>query len=134
MNQEKQYNTGERAVIYTLSVTVGIVVTLLSMLLMAVLSAAVGLGEATASPLASVCAAAGSLCAAFLCSKKIGSGGLLNGLICGAVMFLIVLLISLAVDRSGVTLMTLFHFVIILLAALIGGILGVNSGNKRKIV
>ncbi len=84
--------------------------------------------------LATVSLAAGSLVSAFYAAKKIGRKGFLTGLIVGAVTFLTVTLISLFVDKGGVTVNTLFHLIIIMLSALIGGILGVNKATNKKYI
>lgn len=92
------------------------------------------IGFEYSSVLATVSLAAGSLVSAFYIAKKIGRKGFLTGLIVGAVTFLTVTLISLFVDKGGVTVNTLFHLIIIMLSALIGGILGVNKAANKKYI
>lgn len=83
--------------------------------------------------LATVSVALGVLVAAFYAAKKVGSKGYLVGLAVGGITFLIILLISLVVDSGGITINTVFHLIIIMLAALIGGISGVNKRGKKYI-
>ena len=83
--------------------------------------------------LATVSVALGVLVAAFYAAKKVGSKGYLVGLAVGGITFLIILLISLVVDSGGITINTVFHLVIIMLASLIGGISGVNKKGKKYI-
>jgi len=83
--------------------------------------------------LATVSIAFGVLVASFYAAKKVGNKGYLVGLTVGGITFLIVLLISLVVDSGGFTINTLFHFVIMMLSALIGGISGVNKKGKKYI-
>jgi len=84
--------------------------------------------------LGTVSIAAGSFAAAFYAAKKIGEKGFLSGIIVGAITFLIVTVISLIFDSGSVTVNTLFHFIIIMLSSIIGGIIGVNKGKNRKYI
>ena len=52
----------------------------------------------------------------------------------GIVTFAVVTLVSLIVDDGGFTQNTIFHFVIIMLASLIGAILGVNKTSNKKYI
>lgn len=83
--------------------------------------------------LATISVASGVLVAAFYAAKKVGSKGYLVGLAVGGTTFLIILLISLVVDSGGITINTVFHLIIVMLAALIGGISGVNKRGKKYI-
>ena len=103
------------------------------MLVFSVISVVGDLGEAFATPFASISAAVGCFVSAFFASRRLGVGGLLNGLICGGVMFVITLLISLWLDEGGLTVNTLFNFIIMFLSGIIGGIWGVNQKQKKII-
>lgn len=83
--------------------------------------------------LATIAISLGTLIAAFTAAKKIGNKGYLIGLTIGVITFLLIFLISLVVDSGGITINTLFHFVIITLSSLIGGISGVNKKGKKYI-
>ena len=83
--------------------------------------------------LATISLAAGTLSAAYYASSKIGNKGYLTGLSVGGITFVIITLISLITDEGGITINTLFHFIIIMLSALIGGIMGVNKKPKKYI-
>ena len=83
--------------------------------------------------LATVSVAIGTLVASFYAAKKIGSRGYLTGLSVGGATFIIITLISLVIDGGSITFNTLFHFIIIMLSALIGGICGVNKKANKYI-
>lgn len=83
--------------------------------------------------LATVSIAFGVLFATFYAAKKVGNKGYLIGLIVGGITFIVIFLISLVVDSSGITINTLFHLIILILSALIGGISGVNKKGKKYI-
>ncbi len=76
----------------------------------------------------------GSMLAGLVAAKKLQKNGLLIGLATGAVIFLIFTLISLIGVRSAPSFSTLFKAIICAAAGCIGGILGVNSAGKRKII
>ncbi|MBR7133353.1 MAG: TIGR04086 family membrane protein [Clostridia bacterium] len=83
---------------------------------------------------ATISVAAGTLASAFYIGRKIGSKGLLLGAATGGITFALVTLVSLIVDKGGITSNTLFHFIIILLSGLIGGVLGVNRTQNKKYI
>ncbi|MEE1074050.1 MAG: TIGR04086 family membrane protein [Acutalibacteraceae bacterium] len=91
-------------------------------------------GYEFATVFATVSLAAGSLVSAFYLARKIGKKGFLVGLLVGGAEFIIVTLISMFVDKGGITVNTLFHLIIILLSSLIGGIVGVNKAGKQKYI
>lgn len=78
--------------------------------------------------------ALGCFLSCFFAAYKIGEKGYLIGLIIGGGCFFVITVISFALNKSGFTLNTLFHFLIVILSAIVGGILGVNkAGNNRYI-
>ncbi len=133
MNNENTDRMKGRFFVYLISVVLGFIITFIFMLLFSVLGVTLGLSDSFATPLASVALAAGSLMSAFIASKKLKKGGLLNGVICGGVIFLISVAVALATHSDSLTLNTLFNFVITMLSALIGGVWGVNQPTKKII-
>ena len=123
----------ETAVIYLISVALGFLITFVLMFGFAVISVLADLSDLFATPLASVSAAVGCLISAYFASRKLGSRGLVNGVVCGGVIFATTLLISLWIDDGGVTLNTLFNFIIMVFSAIIGGVWGVNRKQKQII-
>lgn len=119
-----------KVIIYAISVVAGAAVTFIFMLIFAALIAGADLPDGFIAPAASLASAFGGFVSGFTSSKILKSGGLLNGAVTGGVIFAIVLIISLFADRGGLTFNTLFNFLIIMLSALIGGILGI--GGKKK--
>lgn len=72
--------------------------------------------------------------AAFFTARKSGSKGWLTGAVLGLVSFAVIIIMALIINQSGLTSNTLFRFIIIMLAALIGGIIGVNKNGKHKYI
>ena len=125
-----QLNNKERIIIYLLSSLVGIIITFLSMLLTSLLMVFFEISLNLLPIISSICLIFGSFFSGFISSKKIGSRGIINGTIVAVISFLLIFIISLVVDRSGLSLNTIIHFIIILLSSIIGGIIGVNSKKK----
>ena len=67
-------------------------------------------------------------------SGKNGSRGWLTGAAVGGIVFCVLTLISLMINRGGLTQNTLFRFVILMLSSVIGGILGVNRKSQHKYI
>ena len=133
MSNDIRYNLVERAVIYGVSALVGMLISFLSLLLAAGLMLASDLPQETASVISAICLGIGSVFSGFISAKKIKSGGIVNGLICGGAIYIIVLFISLFLSDNGFSLITVFHLVITLLMAAIGGVFGVSAASKRRL-
>ena len=86
------------------------------------------------SALFATLSALGACGAAFYISGKSGSRGWLIGAAVGGIVFCLLTLVSLTVNRGGLTQNTLFRLVIIMLSSVIGGILGVNRKSQHKYI
>ena len=114
----------------------GAVSVILSLVFMAVFSAAVyffNIDRSFIPFLSTLSVAAGCFCGSYYAAKKLCEKGYLTGLIIGGAAFFIITAVSLLMGKGGFTFNTLFHFVIIILASVIGGITGVNRSDKRII-
>ena len=112
----------------------GVITTVFLMLIFAAAIVVFQLDRAYAAPLVTVSVAIGSMVSSFFCGKKIGKNGYLIGLLNGAAVFTLVLLISLIVSNWKFTSNTIFHFIIILTASTAGGIFGVNKKSSKKYI
>lgn len=83
---------------------------------------------------ASFCVAIGSFLGGMIAAKKTGKKGFAAGGLTGLVLLIIFSLISLIAFKTTPTGATLVRSIIFLLGGIIGGILGVGSEGKRKIV
>ena len=132
---EKTIKTREsRLTVIITGAVLGIVITLIFLLIFAAAVYFLDLDRAYSSPLATLSLALGSFFAAFFVAKKIGHKGYLTGAVVGFVSFAAITVISLIVTKNGFTGNTVFHFIIIVLASLIGGIAGVNKGKNKKLI
>lgn len=135
MGKDALYGKDKKGyLIYILGFVIGIVVTAVFITLFAVIMYLSGSAFKYAPVFATVSVAIGSLTAAFFTVKKQGSHGLIVGAVIGGITFILITLISLIINRGGVTVNTLFHFIIIMLSSLIGGVIGVNKGKSHKYI
>ena len=81
----------------------------------------------------SVSAALGAFVSSYFLSSKKKSKGYLLGALVGGITFIIVTLVGMIINDGGITINTLFHFIIIMLSAITGGVLGVNKKGKKYI-
>lgn len=119
---------------YIKSFIIEILVTAAMIMLFALVMYFFETGYKYAAVFATVSVAAGSFAAAFFTARKNASKGLLTGLIVGGITFIVITLISLIINHGGLTSNTLFHLIIIMLASMIGGIVGVNRSNRHKYI
>ncbi len=87
------------------------------------------------SPLfATVCLAVGSFAASLYLGNKMGQNGILIGLAVGGTVFIVATLITLLVNSGAVSMHILLRLVILMLASLIGAIIGVNRKDSQKYI
>lgn len=125
----KKDNVNKRSA-YLLGALLGVLSALASMMIFAVALLLLDIDRAYAAPFATLSLAIGSFFASRKTSKIIGDKGYITGLIVGLTVFVIITLLSLILG-NGFSINTLFHFIIVTLSSLVGGIMGVN-GKKRK--
>lgn len=119
---------------FLIGLLIGTAVAAAMLLLSAFLLLKLDIDRAFAAPLATASVSAGTFAASFYNSYKLGDKGYLVGLLTGGAVFLVVLIASLMVTEKGFTINTIFHFVIMLLAGLTGGIWGVNRRINKKYI
>lgn len=119
--------------IYLYSAILGLISTFLSMMFFSALLLFFNIDRTYSVPFATISLAVGSFVASRFAAKKIGEKGYITGLIMGFVVFAFITVISL-IFGNGFSLNTLFHFIIILLSALTGGIVGVNTNKHKKYI
>lgn len=89
-------------------------------------------GSAFAPLFATLSVSAGALAASFYLARKAEKKGWLYGLATGGITFVLLTTVGLAVGEGGMTLTSLFRFVILLLCSLIGGVTGVGKAGNRR--
>ncbi len=112
----------------------GVILTLVVMLGFSAILLFGNIDRSFATPFATVSVAVGCFMAAFYTSNKIKDKGYVIGLIVGGITFAVITILSLIFGKNGLSVNTLFHFVIIMLSSLAGGIVGVNSKKSKKYI
>ena len=118
---------------YLVGAIFGMLGTFAAMLIFAAVLLFFNIDRAYATPFATISLAVGSFIASRYTAKKIGDKGYLIGIIIGAVLFVFITALSLIVGNS-LSLNTFFHFVIIMLSPIVGGIMGVNKDKHKKFI
>ena len=116
---------------YCIGAAIGLLSTVLTMILFSAVLLVFNIDREYAAPFATVCVAVGGFFGSCFTAKKIGDRGYLIGLIVGITIFVLITILSL-IFGNGFSVNTLFHFIIIVLASIAGGISGVNIANKHK--
>lgn len=135
MGKEALYGKGKKGYLnYILGFVIGVITAAVFIVLFALIMFFWGAAFKYAPVFATVSVGAGCFDAAFFTAKKQGNRGWLAGAVIGGITFVLITLVSLIINSGGVTVNTLFHFIIIMLSSLIGGILGVNKGKNHKYI
>ena len=128
----KKDNVGKKSAYITGGI-IGVLVCLAAMLIFAAILLIFNLDRKYAAPFATISVAVGSYAASRITAKKIGDKGYMIGIIIGSVIFIVITVLSMIVGNSF-SLNTLFHFIIIMLSSLVGGITGVNKDKHKKYI
>ncbi len=118
---------------YIKGAVLGVLATVVTMLVFSAVLLFFNIERAYATPFATISLAVGSFIASQYTAKKIGDKGYLVGLIIGSVVFTAITALSLILG-NGLSLNTLFHFIIVTLSSLVGGIMGVNKNKHKKYI
>lgn len=121
-------------VLYLTGALIGVLSTLVFMCISAAAILFLELDRGYSVPLATISISLGSFLAAYFVSLKSEQKGYLIGTLIGVISFAAVTVISVIISKNGLTVNTLFRFIIIVLASAIGGILGVNKGKNKKYI
>ena len=119
---------------YILGIFIGIIITAVSVAIFSAVILFLEMDRIYAPAFATVSLAIGTFFASRFTAKRIGERGYLVGLIMGLIFFCAVTLFALLFDGDGGGFTTLFRLLIITLASLIGGILGVNKDKNKKYI
>ena len=113
------------------SVAAGVTVTFLILSAFAALMTVRDLPHSAVVPMSILGVAAGTILAGYCCARILRERGLLWGLGCGAVIFLLALFCELMLLGQPIGVLALYKFIIYAASGMIGGVLGVNK--KRKV-
>lgn len=128
-----KFNSGTNGIgIYIKGIMTGISVSAAMILLFALGTYISGGGYKYSAVFATVSIAFGCFASAFYIARKREKKGLLTGIAVGSAFFAVITLTALIINHGGLTVNTLFRLIIILLASVTGGIVGVNHKGGHK--
>ena len=130
---KKEISTKQFYINILIGAAIGAVSTFLVLLIFAAIMLFFNININMSSPLSSIALAIGSGVGGYISAYKNKAKGFICGLINAGIMFLLIAIIGFILSRN-ITLMSLIHFAVTMLASLIGGILGVNKADKIKVV
>ena len=113
------------------SVGAGVVATFLILSLFAALMTVRDLPHSAVVPMSILGVAAGTILAGYCCARILRERGLLWGLGCGTVIFLLAFFCELMLLGQPVGILALYKYIIYAASGMIGGVLGVNK--KRRV-
>lgn len=115
-----------------LSVAVGALLSFLLLCAFAALMSVRDLPHSAVVPLSIFSVAVGTIGSGYCCARLIREQGLLWGLVCGTVIFLLALFCELMLLGQPVGVLGLYKFIIYASSGMIGGVLGVNKRRKVR--
>lgn len=114
------------------SVLIGALCCALLLLLMSGLMTVANVPQGAVDPMASFALMAGGFTAGFVCAKAMRENGLLCGLVCGVLLAGVMLAAGYAMKDNQFGIPALLKIAFILLSAMLGGVIGVNSKQRRR--
>ena len=114
------------------SVAIGAAVCAGLLLLLSLLLSARSVPHSMIDPLATFSISVGALVAGFCCAKIVRKSGLAYGALCGGVFCLVIMLAGIGMVDGGYGLTALFKIVFMMISAMLGGVMGVNSRSRKR--
>ena len=114
------------------SVVLGAVVCIGVLLLLSFILSVRNIPQSLINPMAIFSISVGALVSGFACAKFMRRNGLAYGALCGVVFCFVVMLASFGVSDNGFGLTALFKIVFMMLSAMLGGVLGVNTRQRWR--
>lgn len=111
------------------SVLVGAVVTCVLMLLVSFMMTKMDIAQSLMKPIATFCYCAGGFASGYMCSILNKKNGFFMGLLCGFILFTLGVLSAIIIVPFEFSTALLVRFFAILVAAALGGTIGINKSN-----
>lgn len=115
-----------------ISVLLGAIVSVVILVLLSIVLSSRSVPQSMINPMASFAMSVGAFISGFCCSKVMRKSGLMCGLVCGFIFSVVILACSVVVPDNGLGLGALIKTMLMLFSAMIGGVIGVNTGKRRK--
>ena len=109
----------------------GILIILLIILLFSYIPTVIDVPEPVVSVITAAALCIGAYSAGYICARRNKKNGLLMGIICGGIIFLVLFTVSIIFAGSTEGLSGGAKLFMVLLCGAVGGIIGVNGKNNR---
>ena len=127
-------NTTAKLKTIMISSAVGMVITSITLVIIAFFMTRIDFPQKSIYPLSVISSAIGLFSAGFLSTKILKCDGLLNGLLCGIIIYTFSFMCELAIFNREISILALYKFIIYIVTAMIGGVVAVNfTKNSVKI-
>lgn len=123
---------GQEPKTIALSCLLGVGVAFAILAAMSLVMTLVDLPHGAMMPVTILAVVSGCFAAGFSCGKMLRRKGLLYGLICGSLLFLLALVCEVALIGEEFSVLLLYKYVMYIASAMIGGVLGVNQRRKVR--
>lgn len=130
---KKEISTKQFYINILISSALGVAVTFIALLLIALVMLLANINLNMSSPLSSIALSLGSGFGGYLSAYKNKAKGFICAMVNAGLIFLLIAAVGLILSRN-ITLMSLIHFAVTVLSSLIGSILGINKAEKIKVV
>ncbi|MEG0899718.1 MAG: TIGR04086 family membrane protein [Oscillospiraceae bacterium] len=110
---------------------IGLIVIYFGFMISHIIMKTAGIPLRAVEPIVIVIGVLGAFVSGYLASSILKKNGMFAGAVCGVVIFIIMTISNLAVGNK-ISMLILIKFIAIILAAIIGGIMGVNKRKKHK--
>ncbi len=135
MSKRKKSEQGNRYLRpLIVGVIVGAVVSAAIIMLCAFFFVIRDMPKSAAMPIALVAAGIGAFLGGVAAARSMKEQGMIIGGLCGLSLFALTFIVSLFVSGGSFTVFTPMRLIIMTLAGALGGVLGVNSSAKRKMI
>ena len=102
------------------------------LLLLSVVLSARNVPHSLIDPMATFAISAGALVAGYCCTKIVRRAGLAYGALCGGVFCLLIMLAGIGLQEGSFGLGAVFKITFMMISAMLGGVLGVNTRSRRR--
>jgi len=115
-----------------IGVSGGVATTIILLIILSAVLSFNSVPQSFINPMSIAAITIGSFISGYICAKLKKEKGMFYGLICGCVIFIIILIASLTISYSGIGALIWIKLAMIILSSMLGGVLGVNSRKKFK--
>lgn len=131
MRQRRKYLSVNLPIFVVVSALIAIIITVFIFLIISFVMTKIDIPKNITQVLSIAALALGAYFGGYICAKKYRKNGLLRGVVCGFIVFIIVMIIGSLFAGSVIDLSSSSKLLIVIVTGGIGGAIGVNSKRRR---